>query len=219
VSTYFITISLRWYKLIDENECIYTLRKSGGDILKRIFIAAVVALLSISISTSAFAHSHLSGTNPADGEVVTEPVKEITLEFDGEIEQGSFIDVTTTSGKKIEVQDIVIGEGKLTGTMAEPLPNDEYKVNWSIISVDGHPLEGEFKFAVNAPVSESVEEEVTEEPSETNETAEQSTDVQDNEASADEVESESSSMTVILIVLLAVIVAGGLFFLTKRKKK
>lgn len=191
--------------------------KTGGDILKRIFIAAVIALLAISVSTSAFAHSHLSGTNPADGEVVTEPVKEIILEFDGEIEQGSFIDVTTTSGKEIEVLDIIIGEGTLTGTIAEPLPNDEYQVNWSVISADGHPLEGEFSFAVNAPVSEPVEE-VTEEPSETNESVEQTTEEQENVASADEIESESSSMTVILIVLLVVIVAGGLFYLIKRKK-
>ena len=74
-------------------------------------------------------------------------------------------------GKQIEVQDIIIGEGTLTGTVAEPLPNDDYQVNWSIISADGHPLEGEFSFTVNAPVSETVEE-VTEEPSETTESAE-----------------------------------------------
>lgn len=185
--------------------------------MKRIFIAAAVTLLAISISTSAFAHSHLSGSNPADGEVVTEPLQEITLEFDGDIEKGSFIDVTTTSGKEIEVQEISIGEGTLTGTLAEPLPNDDYQVNWSIISADGHPLEGKFTFAVNAPVSESAEE-VTEEPSESNEVVNQTTEDQENTATADEVENESSSMTVILIVLLVVIVAGGLFFLIKRKK-
>ncbi|MCG7344901.1 copper resistance protein CopC [Sporosarcina sp. ACRSL] len=185
--------------------------------MKRIFIAAVVALLTLSISTSSFAHSHLSGTNPAEGEVVTEPLTEIILEFDGEIELGSFIDVTTTSGKEIEVRDIIIGEGILTGTFAEPLPNDEYQVNWSIISADGHPLEGEFTFAVNAPVSESVEE-VTEEPSETTEEAAQTTEGQEEASTAEVEEETSSSMTVILIVLLAVIVAVGLVILTKRKK-
>ena len=192
--------------------------------MKRLFTAVAAILLAMSISTSAFAHSHISGTNPADGEVVTEPLQEIILEFDGDIEQGSFIDVTTTSGEEIDVQDIIIGEGTLTGTLAEPLQNDDYQVNWSIISADGHPLEGEFTFAVDAPVSES-EEEVTEEPSvteessETEESAEQTTEDQETEAAADEVEEESSSsMTVILIVLLIVIVAGAIFFLTKRKK-
>lgn len=185
--------------------------------MKRLFIAAAVTLFALSISTSAFAHSHVSGSNPADGEVVTEPLQEITLEFDGDIEQGSYIDVTTTSGKRIDVQEITIGEGSLTGTLAEPLPNDDYQVNWSIISADGHPLEGEFTFAVDAPVSETVEE-GTEESAETDEAVDQTTEDQENTAAADEVENESSSMTVILIVLLVVIVAGGLFFLIKRKK-
>lgn len=189
----------------------------GGFILKRMFTAVAAALLATSISTSAFAHSHLGGSNPADGDVVTEPLKEIVLEFDGQIEQGSFIDVTTTEGQAVELQDIIIGEGTLTGTVAEPLPNDEYQVNWSIISADGHPLEGEFAFTVNAEVPESVED-VTEESSETTESAEQSSEDQEVAAAEDEVEKESSSMTVILIVLLVVIVAGGFFLLTKRKK-
>ena len=190
--------------------------------MKRIFTAVAAALLATSISTSAFAHSHLGGSNPADGDVVTEPLNEIVLEFDGQIEQGSFIDVTTTEGQAIELQEIIIGEGTLTGTVAEPLPNDEYQVNWSIISADGHPLEGEFSFTVNAAVPESVEEE-TKNPEtgiveETTESAEQTTEDQESATSANEVEKESSSMTVILIVLLVVIVAGGFFLLTKRKK-
>ena len=123
--------------------------------MKRLFSAVAAILLAMSISTSAFAHSHVSGTNPADGEVVTEPLQEITIEFDGGIEQGSFIDVTTTSGEEIDVQDIIIGDGVLTGTLAEPLQNDVYQVNWSIISADGHPLEGEFAFTVELPVSET----------------------------------------------------------------
>ena len=189
----------------------------GGVILKRMFTVIAAILLTMSISTNAFAHSHLEGSNPADGDIVTEPLNEIVLEFDGQIEQGSFIDVQTTKGQAIELQEIIIGDGTLTGTVAEPLPNDEYQVNWSIISADGHPLEGEFSFTVNASVPESVEE-VTEEPSETTESAEQSTEDQENVATANEVEKESSSMTVILIVLLIVIVAGGFFLLTKRKK-
>lgn len=185
--------------------------------MKRIITAIAAVLLATSISTSAFAHSHLGGSNPADGEVVTEPLNEIVLEFDGQIEQGSFIDVTTTEGQAVEIQEIIIGEGTLTGTVAKALPNDEYRVNWSIISADGHPLEGEFTFTVNAAVPES-EEEVTKEPSETTESAEQSTEDQESATSANEVEKESSSMTVILIVLLVVIVIGGFFLLTKRRK-
>ncbi|WP_102275616.1 copper resistance CopC family protein [Cytobacillus massiliigabonensis] len=187
--------------------------------MKRIFIAIAAVLLAMSISTNVFAHSHLGGSNPADGDIISEPLKEIVLEFDGKIEQGSYIDITTTKGKAIELQEIIIGDGTLTGTVSEPLPNEKYQVNWSIISADGHPLEGKFSFTVNVPVTESVEE-VQEKPSVTNESAVQSTEGKEQAAPSDEVEKEkeSSSMTVILIVLLVIIIAVIFFLLTKRKK-
>ena len=189
--------------------------------MKHIFATAVAAFLALSFSVNAFAHSHLGESNPTDGEIVTEPLNEIVLEFDGRIEQGSFIDVTTTSGQAVEIQELIIGEGTLTGTVAEPLPNNEYQVNWSIISADGHPLEGEFSFTVNVPAAESTEG-VTEEPSETTnaveETPESTEQSSENPETASEDEEASSSITVILIVLLVIIVVVSFFFLTKRRK-
>lgn len=186
--------------------------------MKRLFIAAAGFLLALSISSNVLAHSHFEGSNPADGDLVTEPLNEIVLTFDGQIEQGSLIDITTTDNEKVELQDIIINESTLTGTIAEPLPNNDYQANWSIVSADGHPLEGEFSFTVNVPVSES-EEEVTEEPSEAADSPEESTVDEEEVVSEDnELETESSSMSIILIVILVILVAGGLFLLTKRKK-
>ncbi|MCS0542779.1 copper resistance protein CopC, partial [Aeromonas veronii] len=190
--------------------------------MKRIFTVATAIFLVLTISNSVFAHSHLEGSNPSDGETITEPITEIVLEFDGKIEQGSFIEVATTSGQAVELQDIIIGEGILTGTVSEPLSNDDYHVNWSILSADGHPLEGEFSFTVNAPVTET-EEEVAEEPSETPEEVEDTTDEEkqsnesQEEVSSDEVKEESSFTTVILIALLIVIIGGGIFLFTKKR--
>lgn len=193
----------------------------GGCILKHIFTVAAAAFLVLSFSVSAFAHSHLGESTPTDGEIVTEPLNEIVLEFDGRIEQGSFIDITTTSGQAVDLQEIIIGEGTLTGTVAEPLPNNDYQVNWSIISADGHPLEGEFSFTVNAPVAESTGDD-TEEPSETTnaveETPESTEQSSKNLETASADEEASSSFTVILIVLLVIIVAVSFFYLTKRRK-
>jgi copper resistance protein C len=182
--------------------------------LKRIFITAAVFLFAMCISTTAFAHSHLSGSNPADGDVITEPLSEIVLEFDGTIEQGSFMDVTTTDGKDVEIEELIIDDGTLTGTVAEPLPNGEFQVNWNIISADGHPLEGEFSFTVNTTVPES-EEEAIEDPVE-----QEKTEIDDTTETAEQTmdDEESSSMTTILIVILVVIVIVGFILLIKRKK-
>ncbi|MFD1851059.1 copper resistance CopC family protein [Oceanobacillus bengalensis] len=197
--------------------------------MKHIFIVAITAILVTGFSTSAFAHSHFHGSSPADGDVVTDPPHEIILEFNGQIEQGSFIDVTTTEGEAVEIQDIIIGEGTLTGTFAEPPVNDEYHVTWSIISADGHPLEGEFSFTVDAEVPESVEEgesaktetieeEDTEEPS-VIETVENEESMESAEQPTEDAEEEgSSSVLVIVIVALVAIVVVGIFLLSKRRK-
>ena len=63
--------------------------------MKRFIATATAVLLTITISHSVFAHSHLGGSNPTDGEVVTEPLNEITLELDGKIEPGRVIEVKT----------------------------------------------------------------------------------------------------------------------------
>lgn len=179
--------------------------------LKRIFTAALTALFTLSIATSTFAHSHLQGSNPADGDILTEPLKEIILEFDSKIEQGSFIEITSATGGPIEIEELIIGEGTLAGTVAEPFVNGDYAVNWSIISADGHPLEGEFSFTVNVPVTVAEEAVVLE--------ANESSAVTNQETiSAEEIEKESSSITVIFIALLAVIFVSGLVFFIKRKK-
>lgn len=194
--------------------------------MKRIVSVALVALLVMSFSTSAFAHSHLHGSNPADGDVVTESLNEIVLEFDGQIEEGSFIEVTTTEGEAVEVQDIIIGEGTLTGTVAEPLANDDYQVNWSIISADGHPLEGEFAFTVDAEVpeaaeeeesaeSEAVEEEATEEPAETD-AVEEEQPAESTDQVTEEEDSSISTIGIIIAVIVVILIFG--FFLRKRKK-
>lgn len=191
--------------------------------MKRFTATATAVLLAATISHSVSAHSHLGASNPADGEIITEPLNEIVLEFDGQVEQGSFIDVTASSGQAIELEDITIEEDTLTASVAEPLPNDDYQVNWSIVSADGHPLEGEFAFTVNAPVTEPSEE-VTEEPAQSTETAEettnadnQSTEAQE-ETTAEDVEEESSATPIIIVVLLAVIVVAGLLFFNKKRK-
>ncbi|WP_158582993.1 copper resistance CopC family protein [Lysinibacillus yapensis] len=184
--------------------------------MKRFTIAAAAVLLATTISHTAFAHSNLGASNPADGEVVAEPLNEITLEFEGQIEQGSFIEVTTTSGQAVEIQDITIGEGTLTGTVAEPLPNGDYSVNWSIISADGHPLEGDFSFKVDVPVTEA--EEVSEEAAEASETtgtAEETTEANNQTTEAEE--ESSSGATILIVVLVIAILAGGIFFFKKRK--
>lgn len=199
--------------------------------MKRIFFAVALFLFITSITNSAFAHSHIEGSNPEDGEVVTEALQEIVLTFDGSVEEGSTVEVTTAEGQPIEVEEIAIDENTVTATIANSLSNGEYQVDWDIISADGHPLDGGFSFTMNAPEEEAAdeeeagdtaeadEEEVTEAPTEatedeeTTESPEQSTQDQDTDT-----EEGSSSIVIVLVVLLVIIVAGGVMYFIKKRK-
>ena len=175
---------------------------------------ASATMLALTVSTTAFAHSHLGGSTPADGDIVTAPLEEIVLNFDGKIEQGSYFDLQNATGTSMDVEEFIIGDGKLTGTFTEALPNDEYTVNWSIISADGHPLEGTFSFTMNAPIPEPVvEEEPAQQP-----TAEE-TPVTEEQTIAEPApaEEKSSSPVITIAIIVIVIAAAGLLF-TRRKK-
>ncbi|MFC7686620.1 hypothetical protein [Ureibacillus sp. GCM10028918] len=46
--------------------------------MKEFIATATAVLLATTISHSVYAHSHLARSNPQDGEVITEPLNEIT---------------------------------------------------------------------------------------------------------------------------------------------
>ncbi len=178
--------------------------------MTRIILAVLAALFTFGLGSNTYAHSHLSTSTPVDGEIVSEPLSAITLTFDGRIEQGSFLEITSAEGIVVELADLQIGKGMLTGTVAQPLINGDYDVNWSIISADGHPIEGVFSFTMNVPITEDQVEDNDVAKDES--LAEQDTSVQN------EVNEESSLflMTLLILVALLVIVAGVIFFV-KRK--
>ncbi len=186
--------------------------------MKKLFAVVTALTLTMMFSVQTFAHSYLSGSNPSDGEVKTEPVQAITLNFDEKIMEGSFIDLTTTNGEAIEVTNIEIGNGYLTGTLAEPLANNDYTVNWSIISADGHPLEGSFSFTVKVPVIEPTGEEADKEQSNEQSSSTEADDVANQPVDKNTSEEQSNSFIFGVLAFAALILVVGLIFVLKRKK-
>jgi len=188
--------------------------------VKKILIATFLFIFAT--STNAFAHTHLGSSLPEEGQVVTEQLSEITLNFEGKIEQSSSFKLSNSEGESISVDAISVNEGIMTGTLASPLENGEYTVNWSVIGADGHLMEGEYAFTVNVPEAAATAEEATateqveeETMQEVTRNDEQATSEQAEETERDEQKS-SALMPVIVIVLLIVII--GAFLLMRRKK-
>ena len=188
--------------------------------MKKLFSVLTVLSLTILFSVQAFAHSYLSGSNPTAGEVLTDSIQEITLNFEGNIMEGSFLSIETINGEEIEVTNIEIGDGYLTSVLAEPLTNNEYIVNWSIISADGHPLEGTYSFTVNTPIGTEPSKEVSEkQPSESDSVKEDQILNEENEKVDEEVSAEeSNSLIFIVLAIAATVLIASLAFVLKRKK-
>lgn len=184
--------------------------------MKKLMSFLAVTFLVGALASNTYAHSHLTGSYPQEGERVTEEVKSITLDFDGEIMEGSFIELTSTEGESFDVSNIDIADGKLSATLANPLPNGEYKVKWSIISADGHPLEGEYGFTLNA-VESNPNNNSNDEGSDANEDS--------GDTVVDKVENDSTLAQddpnfftyIIFGVAIIILIAGAILLFRKKK--
>ena len=177
--------------------------------MKKWILTLLSCVCIFSTSATISAHTHLGSTNPADGDTVTEPLTEITLTFEGQIEQGSTFELIGADGSSVALEGIAVADGEMTGTLAAPLENGDYLVQWDSISADGHPMEGEFSFTMAAPVTEEA-------PEQTQPAVDEAAPI----GGENQVEGEdmSSSTMVIIVALLVLIIGASFFFLLKRRK-
>lgn len=180
--------------------------------MKPLLLSILAALLLF--VPKAAAHTYLDTTNPQDGATVTDSLQTIELKYSGKIEEGSTFTVKASDGTEFALDGITLENGVLTGTLAKPLPNDTYTIEWNSISQDGHPLSGEFAFTVDVPV---VEETITETPEEEI-TVDEKSQVEPTEPVVSDEDEKSSSPLLIVGVILFVIILVSLFTLVKRKK-
>jgi len=194
--------------------------------MKKIILASLLLILALPLSVQA--HTTLTSSTPAEGEVIQEKLEEVQLTFGTVIEKGSTM---TIQGEDMvhELENITVSDNVLTGTLAQELPNGAYTIQWKIIGADGHPIEGQVPFAVNIEPAEEpvVEEEGTadEEPVVENEgTADEEPAIEEEqtetaEASNQEAgEEESNILVTVLIVVAALLVIIGMFRLFKKKQ-
>lgn len=188
-------------------------------------ILAALLLVVFAAPFTAMAHTGLSSSNPAEGEQMSEPLEEITLIFETQIETGSTM-ALESAGQSFPLDEIAASGNTLQGKVAEgELPNGDYTLAWSIIGEDGHPIKGEvhFEMAVEAePATPAAEENTVEEsPVEENvpvETAAPNEEVQAAEPTAQQTQEEGNVLGTVLIVILAVAVAAIAFKVFKMKK-
>ena len=116
--------------------------------ISAVFIGLLTLLLTIQ---PAYAHTKLVSASPSAGSTVENWPTEITLEFDEELqnlgpEKANFLVVNNSVGDQVSETDEIIDGNKLTVTLSPNEIKGPVLVFYRVVSTDGHPVEGEYKF-------------------------------------------------------------------------
>lgn len=112
-------------------------------------IAFGSALLLVSISSSASAHSFLVRTSPAAGARLDRAPTEIVLDFSEAVAEPPTLTLRTGGGEPIATLTSDLDQGGTRARADLPgLDRGVFLVAWQVMADDGHTTEGEFAFAV-----------------------------------------------------------------------
>lgn len=133
-------------------------RRSRTATRRVLFAVALSAFLVLIGTTPASAHAALTSSDPADGVTVSTDLERVTLTFNeaplAGLEAGLRIEVRDDSGAD-ESSGAVTVEGT-SMSKAVSLSPGPHTVVWRYVSPDGHPIEGQLAFTVEAAASQSV---------------------------------------------------------------
>ena len=117
--------------------------------LAAVSTAAVLALSSLWLGTgAAYAHAHLTRSEPRDGSTVIPAPQEVDLWFTEGLEPAfSGVEVRDAQGSRVDQGDPQIS-GATMHVGLKALPPGTYKVNWHALSIDTHKTDGTFSFQV-----------------------------------------------------------------------
>jgi copper transport protein len=120
--------------------------KRAGPILAAALLGALV------FAASASAHAYLVRTSPTASGVLNSPPAQVALTFDEAVEpRFAIVSVTNASGHQVTTAGVsrsAANPDTIQTPLRSGLAEGWYLVYWRAISVDGHPVQGAFTFAV-----------------------------------------------------------------------
>jgi copper transport protein len=113
---------------------------------------AVAALIALAAPATASAHAYLTKTLPTPGAILDRPPHSIALTYDEAVEpRFAIISVTNARGDQqttAPVHRSPSNPDTLIVPLKPHLPVGWYLIYWRAISIDGHPVQGGYTFAV-----------------------------------------------------------------------
>jgi methionine-rich copper-binding protein CopC len=108
---------------------------------------AAVALVAL-VASTAWAHTELTGSTPADKATVTTPVKEIVLQFEEPVRLTA-LSLADASGAKKTLADVPKEDAaRFAIAVRDELAPGDYVATWRAVGDDTHVVTGQIHFTV-----------------------------------------------------------------------
>lgn len=130
------------------------LARPGGRRLVRlitVFAGVLTFAALLLVAGPASAHDQLLSSDPKDGATLDEHPASISLTFSSApLDTGIEVVLAGPDGVTAQGQDIQVDDKVVTAQLADDLPAGRYDVAWHVVSSDGHPIDGELSYTVEA---------------------------------------------------------------------
>jgi methionine-rich copper-binding protein CopC len=133
------------------------------DVVSKLFAAVLVAVcILLTGQLPADAHASLVSTDPADGSQVASAPETVELTFSEDLDTG-FVAVMAPDGTKVETSEPRLSGARMSADLEESHQSGVYTVAYRVVSVDGHPVTGQFTFTATSGHQATPQEAATEE--------------------------------------------------------
>lgn len=118
-----------------------------------VLVVALALLATIGFAGTASAHATLIGSDPADGATLQAAPTVVTLTFDDSLENFEpVVTVTGPDGNQYQSGAATINGPTLSSAVLPLTAPGAYTIAYRVVSDDGHPVEGQVRFDLAAPV-------------------------------------------------------------------
>ena len=104
------------------------------------------------VSWPALAHAELVAAEPAPGETVPAGLAKLRLTFNEPISPASQVVVYADQFQTVAGVTSTVEGDVLQASLATPLDEGTYTVQWTALGSDGHPVQGTYQFGVSARI-------------------------------------------------------------------
>lgn len=129
-----------------------------------ILFILICNLLIFLYPTIASAHAYIKKSSPSENETLSQPPEKVTIEFDEPIQPSYHsIEVYDSEGNRVDQKNEHIdtkNSSIIECDLNLNLPDGTYRIQWRVVSSDGHPVQGVIPFQIGVSTkSESINQE------------------------------------------------------------